>query len=245
MSSVAVILTLVVTLAGTGCAATGQREPGTSATASAAGRTAVPAPSPTLHVFTPQGGTVSGGDRYRSFRQWASLWDRVAIARVVAIEPAQWNTKDGTLPPGLDFLQPVPGNDNVLVIMRPIRFELVRALRGTWPKSDFFGRRNGGRVGNDVYETRPDPGDPPELQSGDLAVVFSFAEPIDVGGAFPLTVTSAFPVDASGAVLTPAADRTPPLSPRQTLPPPDPAGGITLDAVGQYLDLLPSPPGAG
>jgi hypothetical protein len=69
-----------------------------------------PSPLPSPHVFSALGGTVSGEDRYRSFRQWASKYDQVAVARVVAMGPAQWNTKDGRLPPGLDFLDPVPGN---------------------------------------------------------------------------------------------------------------------------------------
>jgi len=155
------------------------------------------------------------------------------------------DTKDGTLPPGLDFLDTAPGSDSVLMIVRPIRFELVRSLRGSWPKDAFYGARNGGRVGNDVYETRRDPADPPDLTVGGLAVVFGMAQPIDEGGAFPTTVTSSFPVDSSGRVLTPIPNRSPPTNPDESLPPADPAGGITLDNVDRYVDLVPPRPGPG
>lgn len=200
-----------------------------------------PSPSPSPHVFSAQGGAVSGEDRYRSFRQWASQYDQVAIARVVAMGPAQWNTKDGRLPPGLDFLDPVPGNGNALRILRPIQLELVRAMRGDWPK-DFYTLRWGGQVGNDVEETKPDP---LPLAGGQLVIVFGMKEPLDIGATFPLTVLSDFPVDGSNRILTPTADRTAPINPDETLPPADPPGGITLDNIGQYLDLLPRPPGPG
>lgn len=226
---------LVVTLILLGCTSGGA--PGSAALAGAG--TLSPSPSP--HVFSAQGGTVSGEDPYRSFRQWASTYEQVAIARVVAIGPPQWNTKDGRLPPGLDFLDPVPGNGNALRILRPIRLELVRALRGDWPK-DFYTLRWGGQVGNDVEKTKPDP---LPLPDGQLAIVFGMREPLDIGASFPLAVLSEFPVDGSNRILTPAPDRTAPINPDETLPPADPPGGITLDNIGQYLDLVPPPPGPG
>lgn len=239
-----IVLGLAFALAGCGTGPSGAARPSgpadTQATAPAP--KATPDATPALHVFRAQGGTVSGEDLYRSLRQWASRYDKVALARVVAIQAPQWNTRDGKLPSGLDFLDPVPGNGNALRILRPIRLELVRALRGDWAKGDFYTLRWGGRVGNDVEETNPDPF---PLTAGQLMVVFARNEPIDIGAAFPLTVISDFPVDSAGRVLTPLADRSAPANPDETLPPPDPEAGITLDNIAGYVDLGPPPPGPG
>lgn len=197
-----------------------------------AGTAPTDVPTPTLHIFSAQGGTVSGTDSYRSFRQWAALWPNAALVRVVEIGPPQWNTTDGKLPPGLDFPDPVPGNPNVLRILRPTRMELVRVLRGSWPTEDVYGLRWGGRVGNDIEETDTDPF-PPKV--GQQVIAFALAQPIDIGADFPLWVVSGFPVDASGRVLTPEADREPDPNPDQTLPPADPPAGITLDEIESYL----------
>jgi hypothetical protein len=55
-------------------------------------------------------------------------------------------------------------------------------------------------------------------------------------------VLSDFPVDGSNRILTPTADRTAPINPDETLPPADPPAGITLDNIGQYIDLPPPRP---
>lgn len=226
---------LIAACAGSGDGDVNVPSPSSAANASTVPQVSTPAtdvPTPTPHIFSAQGGTVSGTDRYRSFRQWAALWPNAALVRVVEIGPPQWNTKDGRLPPGLDFLDPVPGNPNVLRILRPIRMELVRVLRGSWPPDDVYGLRWGGRVGNDIEETDPDPF-PPKV--GQEVIAFAPAQPIDLGAAFPLWVVSGFPVDASGRVLTPEADREPDPNPDQTLPPADPPAGITLDEIESYL----------